>query len=51
MRTAMNGESGTGSHLEMRWHSIVGAGKSKRQCPPLVMQWVAIASEHSRLSI
>jgi hypothetical protein len=51
MGIVMNGESGTGSRLEMRWHWIVEAGKSKRQCRQLEMKWVAIASASSRLSI
>jgi len=51
MGIVMNGESRTESRLEMTWHSIVEAGKSKRQCPQLVMKWIAIASVHSRLSM
>jgi hypothetical protein len=51
MGIVMNGNSGTGSRLEMRWHWIVEAGKSKHQGPQVALKWVAIASARSRLSI
>jgi len=50
MEIAMNREPCTEPHLEVKWHSISEAGKSKLQRTQLVMTWVAIASAHSRLS-
>jgi hypothetical protein len=47
----MNGESGRGLQLEMRWCSIVVADQPKRHCPQLAMKWISIASPHLPMNI
>jgi len=51
MGIVMNGNPCTEPHLEVKWQSIVEAGKSKLQRPQLVMKWVAFASVNSRRSV
>jgi hypothetical protein len=51
----MNGILQSESHLEMRWHLIVAAERSKHRYPRLVMTWTsvdrAIGTEHGRKDI